>query len=76
MTSKVVRVSEEALNVASAYGDDLSTSILVMQAHIEELRNISLEITTLRRDIPDEKMLKKIITGAVNDCFADLSRGF
>jgi len=76
MTSKVVRVSEEALHVASAYGDDLSTAILIMQARIEELRNISDEVAALRKDIPDEKQLKKIITGAVNDCFADFSRGY
>ncbi|HJJ54622.1 MAG TPA: hypothetical protein O0X50_00885 [Methanocorpusculum sp.] len=76
MTSKVVRVSEEALQAASAYGDDLSTAILLMQARIEELRGVYAEITALRQEIPDEKQLKKIITGAVNDCFADFSRGY
>ena len=86
MASKVIRVSEEALAAASVYADDLSTAILIMNAKIEELRagekqaetlkEIQSLIAGIRNDIPDEKTLKKIITGNINDCFADLNRGF
>lgn len=76
MTSKVVRVSEDALAVAAQYAGDLSTAILIMQARIEELRGVHDEIAALRQDLPDAKTMKKVITGAVNDCFADLERGY
>ena len=85
MSSKVIRINDDALKTAQKYSEDISTAILIMESKIAELRNINqnpdtlLEIKSLieeiRKDIPDEKTLRKTITGAVNDCFADLSRG-
>ena len=85
MTSKVVRISDEALKTAQQYSEDISTAILIMNAKIEELRSINpnpdtlIEIKTLietiRKDLPDEKTMRKNVTGAVNDCFSDYTRG-
>lgn len=85
MTSKVVRISDDALKTAQRYSEDISTAILIMNAKIEELRSINPNpdtlteiktlIETIRKDLPDEKTMKKTITGAVNDCFADYTRG-
>lgn len=66
MASKVVRVSEEALSVAAQYAPDLSTAILIMQAKLEERSGQSL----------DMKALEKLILNTVNDCIADLQRGY
>ena len=86
MPSKVVRISEEALKAASGYADDLSTAVLIMHAKIEELRRaeaqteqlseIKAGIEELKKNLPDEKTLRKCITGSVSDCFADYSRGY
>lgn len=86
MPSKVVRISEEALKAASEYAEDLSTAVLIMHAKIEELRRaeaqteqlaeIKAGIEELKKNLPDEKTLKKCITGSVSDCFADYSRGY
>ena len=86
MPSKVVRISEEALKAASEYAEDLSTAVLIMHAKIEELRRaesqtkelaeIKAGIEELKKNIPDEKTLKKFISGTVTDCFADYSRGY
>ena len=85
MTSKVVRISDDAIRTAQQYSDDISTAILIMNAKIEELRSINPNsdtlieikalIETIRKELPDEKTLRKNVTGAVNDCFADYSRG-
>ena len=66
MASKVVRVSEEALSAAAQYAPDLSTAILIMQAKLEERSSQSL----------DMKALEKLIRNTVNDCIADLQRGY
>ncbi len=66
MASKVVRVSEEALSVASKYSTDLSTAILLMQAKLEERE----------RQAFDMKALEKLVRNTVNDCLSDLNRGF
>ena len=66
MASKVVRVSEEALSVASKYSPDLSTAILLMQAKLEERE----------RQAFDMKALEKLVRNTVNDCLSDLNRGF
>lgn len=66
MASKVVRVSEEALAAAAQYSPDLSTAILLMQAKLEERSGSAL----------DMKTLDKLIRNAVNDCLADLQRGY
>lgn len=86
MPSKVVRISEEALKAASEYAEDLSTAVLIMHAKIEELRRaeaqtkelaeIKAGIEELKKNLPDEKVLRKCITGSVSDCFADYSRGY
>ena len=86
MPSKVVRISEEALKAASEYAEDLSTAVLIMHAKIEELRRaeaqteqlaeIKAGIEELKKNLPDEKTLKKCIAGSVSDCFADYSRGY
>ncbi len=76
MISKIVRVSEEAMQAASSYADDLSTAILVMYARIDEFCGVGADIAPPRRDIPDANNLRKVITGAVNNCFADFSRGY
>ena len=86
MPSKVVRISEEALKAASEYAEDLSTAVLIMHAKIEELRRaeaqteqlseIKAGIEELKKNLPDEKTLRKCITGSVSDCFADYSRGY
>lgn len=85
MTSKVVRISDDALKTAQKYSEDISTAILIMNAKIEELQSITPNpdtlteikslIETIRKDLPDEYTLKKTITGAVNDCFAEYTRG-
>lgn len=66
MASKVVRVSEDALAVASKYSQDLSTAILLMQAKLEERD----------RQAVDMKDLEKLVRNTVNDCLSDLQRGF
>ena len=66
MASKVVRVSEDALAVASKYSQDLSTAILLMQAKLEERE----------RQAVDMKVLEKLVRNTVNDCLSDLQRGF
>ena len=66
MASKVVRVSEDALAVASKYSQDLSTAILLMQAKLEERE----------RQAVDMKAIEKLVRNTVNDFLSDLQRGF
>lgn len=66
MASKVVRVSEEALAVATQYSPDLSTAILLMQAKLEEREKHTL----------DTKALEKLVRNAVSDSIAYLQRGY
>ena len=66
MASKVVRISEDALAVASKYSQDLSTAILLMHAKLEERE----------RQAVDMKALEKLVRNTVNDCLSDLQRGF
>ena len=66
MASKVVRINEDALAVASKYSQDLSTAILLMQAKLEERE----------RQAVDMKALEKLVRNTVNDCLSDLQRGF
>ena len=66
MASKVVRINEDALAVASKYSQDLSTAILLMQAKLEERE----------RQAVDMKAIEKLVRNTVNDCLSDLQRGF
>ena len=66
MASKVVRINEDALAVASKYSPNLSTAILLMQAKLEEREKQAVNM----------KALEKLVRNTVNDCLSDLQRGF
>lgn len=66
MNSRVVRVREDALEVAKSYHEDISTAILLMNEKIK----------TLEKGQLDKKALTKVVTGAVNDALADFRGGY
>jgi len=66
MNSRVVRVREDALEIAESYHPDFSTAILLMNERIKTLEKAQI----------DKKALTKIVTGAVSDALGDLRGGY
>jgi len=66
MNSRVVRVREDALDIAESYHTDISSAILLMNERIKTLEKAQI----------DKKALTKIVTGAVNDALADFRGGY
>jgi len=66
MNSRVVRIREDALEIAESYHADLSSAILLMNERIKTLEKAQI----------DKKALTKIVTGAVSDALADLRGGY
>jgi len=66
MNSRVVRIREDALEIAESYHTDLSSAILIMNERIKTLEKAQI----------DKKALSNIVTGAVSDALADLRGGY
>lgn len=66
MTSKVVRINDEAIAITSQYSADISTAIILMQAKLDELR----------RNAADLKDVEKLVRRALDDTIDSMSRRF
>lgn len=54
MASKVVRINDEAIAIASQYSENLSVAILIMQAKLDELQNNTIDKDALKKLIRKE----------------------
>ena len=66
MATKVVRLSEDAIEITSRYAKDISEAIRMMQKLIEEENKSRL----------DAKSLEKIIRNSISDELENLRQGY